>query len=131
MKHTLLIITALMLFVGCGGDSNKTDPKSGSKSSVSSSSARSGKVKQVRFEGSYQGINNYGYSSTLTVMGNGSYISMCPAMDSHLRGKWKKESSNRIAFYSDDGFGGMSVAFSGRITGSGLQIDGGNFYNRQ
>ena len=131
MKNTLLIITALMLVVGCGGDSNKTDPKSGSKSSVSSSSARSGKVKQVRFEGSYRGINNYGVFSTITVRGNGSYTSRSPDMDSYMSGEWKKESGNKIVFYADDGFGGMSVAFSGRITGSGLQIDGGNFYNRQ
>jgi len=83
------------------------------------------------FVGKYVGSNNYGYESIITVRSNGKYTKICRDMGSYLDGQWKKESCSRIAFYADNGFGGMDKTLSARISSSGLQVDGGNFYRRK
>ena len=125
MKNILLMLIPLFLIVNCSSDSNNNKSSSKSTSSYKSS------PKQARFEGSYTGVNNYGLETTIIVRSNGTQSMICPDMDSYINGKWEKESSSSIAFYADNGFGGMDKTFVARISTSGLQIDGGNFYRRK
>lgn len=53
---------------------------------------------------------------------------ICHNMDSYLSGKWEKESSSSVAFYADNGFGGMDKTFVAKVSTDGLRIEGGNFF---
>jgi len=102
----------------------------GSESSSKKSSSTSS-YQEVSFVGKYVGNNNYGLESIISVRSNGKYTMICRDMDSYIDGQWKKESSSRIAFYADNGFGGMDKTLSARISSTGLQVDGGNFFRRK
>lgn len=145
-----VLIFSLALF-SCGKNSKPTeDVKSTNENTKSTLNAESNsseakpidEATNVIIEGVYSGTDNVGMESTIMLRPGGRMIVQPSVGDgTPSRGRWSGTSDNlslyietEQPFYDSYGqlrMGGDQLLGNAKITESGLQIIGGNFYSRQ
>jgi hypothetical protein len=144
-------ITVALLVGSCGKkeksqnesvNSNQENTTVTNKNNLNSSNNDRSESVKVEIEGVYSGTDNVGMESTIMLRSSGRMIVQPSVGDgTPSQGRWSGTSDNLSLYIETDQpyydnygnlrMGGDKLLGNAKITESGLQIIGGNFYSRQ
>ena len=129
------MFVTLILLTSCNYNNQKTQNNKTSDEvhdfNESKSMAYPTKLSNNKIAGLYSGTDNVGMESTLILKGGGHLITQSSIGDGGpAYGHWMGDAED-VTLYLNSEYGRDQMLGHAKITEGGLQIVGGNFYNRK
>lgn len=85
----------------------------------------------AEISGTYSGLDNFGFESTIILLSDGTFIHQSLTFDGTPKYGWWTGTADNLSLYLKDEMGNEELIARAEVTEDGLTIIGGKFYSRQ